>query len=164
MGRKLKREKVIGKLTATWSVLTKTKWKSVGACLRWNACPSCELWNPDGFPPAERGALPQLGRPRLAGADTWVLVGLGAHRLREEKCGAWDLARCCLCPQSRVTPQRCAGPPAFSPFQDAVVDQEKEAGFEPCRFVRTSWEKRWYWGVARWWELPAGHEVSSSDF
>lgn len=108
-GCKIKQEKVIGKLTAAWSTLKETKWKSVGAWLHWNACPSCELSSPDGFPPSEWGALLQLGWLHPATAIPVSCCVLGAWRPpvpitvgEEGKHGGQEAAYCCLCPKSRA--------------------------------------------------------------
>lgn len=116
MGRKLKREKVVGKLTATRPVWKETKWKSVEAWLPWNACPICELWDPDGFPPGTgRAARPGhsfraaptcarkvcpksllLGGSRLGGVPRVPRGGRGAPALREEQeeCGRDSTMQC----------------------------------------------------------------------
>lgn len=135
MGCKIKREKVIGKLTAVWSVLKEPKWKSVGAWLHWNACPTCELCNPDGFSPSEQGVLLQLGWLHPTAVIPAFCCVLGARRPpvpggEEEKHGE-HIAACAPNPGPATVPWCCAGPPTS---RCSCL----EASWEPYSSIRTS--------------------------
>jgi len=99
----------------------------LGAWLHWNACPSCELSSPDGFPPSEWGALLQLGWLHPATAIPVSCCVLGAWRppvpiTRGEEREAWGAGGSILLPVPQIQgPPQCPDVVLVLPYPGAAA-------------------------------------------